>query len=176
MSNPVTLCLIGGSVLAAKFKSAASLVRIVATGRVFALSAVRRICRTTSTARRTPIRPGLGMVADSASRMGATITSAPAEADWGWEWIRWERTPGAAPRGGLCTVSGPPPVVRDGPLRLANANQRLPQFTTRANCGGNCGYVVLAMDSALGGIVLPRRVRSQQFTRIYATSLGPARA
>jgi hypothetical protein len=36
MSNPVTLCLIGGSVLAAKFKNAAALASIVATGRLFA--------------------------------------------------------------------------------------------------------------------------------------------
>lgn len=40
VSNPVTLCQIGGSVPAATFKNAAALAAIVATGRVFALGAV----------------------------------------------------------------------------------------------------------------------------------------
>jgi hypothetical protein len=40
VSNPVTLCQIGGSVPAATFKNAAALAGIVATGRVFALGAV----------------------------------------------------------------------------------------------------------------------------------------
>ena len=116
------------------------------------------------------------MIAISASRMGATVASAPAEADWGWEWIRWERTPGSSPSGRSLHHFRSPAGGARGPLRLANANQWLPQFT-RANCSGNCGYVVRAVDNALGGrsIVLPRRVHSRQFTGIYATSLGPAR-
>ena len=40
VSNPVTLCQIGGSVPAATLKNAVALAGIVATGRVFALGAV----------------------------------------------------------------------------------------------------------------------------------------
>jgi hypothetical protein len=61
-------------------------------------------------------------------------------------------------------------VVRGGPLRLANANQWLPQFT-RANCGGNGGYVLLGHALGGGGIVLPRRVHHDNlpgFTRLHS--------
>ena len=60
MSNPVTLCLIGGSVLAAKFKSAASLASIVATGRVFALSAVRKDLQNDINSSPDPYQTGIG--------------------------------------------------------------------------------------------------------------------
>ena len=76
LSNPVTLCLIGGSVLAAKFNNATALASFVATGRVFALGAVMQICRTISTARRTPIRPGLGMARRFCIWIGAAVAFA----------------------------------------------------------------------------------------------------
>jgi hypothetical protein len=81
--------------------------------------------------------------------------------------------PAAAPRGRLASL-----WLRlrwcAAARSLANANQWLPQFT-QANCGGNCGYV-LGQCTWRSRHRSARRVHSRQFTRIYATSLGPVRA
>src|SRR4029077_16799977 len=83
LSNPVTLCLIGGSVLAAKFNNAAALASFVATGRVSALGAVMQDLQNDINSSPDPIRPGLGMAAVSASGSGPRSPLRWAEADRG---------------------------------------------------------------------------------------------
>jgi hypothetical protein len=60
LSNPVTLCLIGGSVLAAKFNNAAALPSFVATGRVFALGAVMQDLQNDINSSPDPYQTGIG--------------------------------------------------------------------------------------------------------------------
>jgi hypothetical protein len=151
MSNPVTLCLIGDSVLAAKFKNAAALASIVATGRLFALSAVMQDLQNDINSSSGPYRTGIGYGRRFCIRMGAAVAFALGGDGRGdGSGPGGSEPAGSSPLEPSCTASGPPPVVRGGPLRFANANQRLPQFT-RANCGGNCGSVVRAVDNVLGG-------------------------
>jgi len=140
VSNPVTLCQIGGSVPAATLKNAVALAGIVATGRVFALGAVMQDLQNDINGSPDPIRPGPDMAAVSASGWGRRRLCA----DGGGGRER----AGSSLSEPSCTASGPPPLVRGGSLRLANANQWLPQFT-RTNCSGNCGYVVRAWTMRL---------------------------
>jgi len=172
LSNPVTLCLIGGSVLAAKFNNAAALASFVATGRVFALGAVMQDLQNDINSSPDPYQTGIGYGRRFCIWIGAAVAFALGGGGQGGSGSGGSEPAGSSPSGPSCVALAPPPVV---PAPLANANQWLPQFT-QANCGGNCGYVVLGQCAWRSWHRSARRVHSRQFTRIYATSLGPVRA
>jgi hypothetical protein len=167
VSNPVTLCQIGGSVPAATFKNAAALAAIVATGRVFALGAVMQDLQNDINGSPDPYQAGIRYGRRFCIWMGPP---SPLRGRRRRARTRWQQ-----PLEAVLHRFGSTAASTRRSAAPRECNPWLPQFT-RANCGGNCGYVVRAVDNALGGrsIVLPRRVHSRQFTGIYATSLGPA--
>jgi hypothetical protein len=175
LSNPVTLCLIGGSVLAAKFNNAAALASFVATGRVFALGAVMQDLQNDINSSPDPYQTGIGYGRRFCIWIGAAVAFALAGGGQGGSGSGGSEPAGSSPLGAVLRRFGSAPDGARRPAPLANANQWLPQFT-QANCDGNCGYVVLGQCAWRSRHRSARRVHSRQFTRIYATSLGPVRA
>jgi hypothetical protein len=151
LSNPVTLCLIGGSVLAAKFNNAAALASFVATGRVFALGTVMQDLQNDINSSSDPYQTGIGPFLHLDRGRGRLCAG-------------WRRTggsgsggsepAGSSPSGPSDVALAPPPVVRGGPLpsRMpTNGCLSSPRRTAAET------VVMSSWDNALGGrgIVLP---------------------
>jgi hypothetical protein len=151
---------------------------------VFALGAVMQDLQNDINSSPDPYQTGIGYGRRFCIWMGAAVAFAPGgggDGRGGGSGPGGSEPGSSSPSGPSCRASGPPPVVRGGPMRLANANQWLPQFT-RASCGGNCGYVVLAVDNALGGrgIVPPPpesamggRITTSILEMLYGRQFGP---
>jgi hypothetical protein len=116
LSNPVTLCLIGGSVLAAKFNNAAALASFVATGRVFALGAVMQDLQNDINSSPDPYQTGIGYGRRFCIWIGAAVAFALGGGGQGGSGSGGSEPAGSSPSGPSCVALAPPPVVRGGPL------------------------------------------------------------
>jgi len=154
LSNPVTLCLIGGSVLAAKFNNAAALASFVATGRVFALGAVMQDLQNDINSSPDPYQTGIGYGRRFCIWIGAAVAFALGGGGQGGSGSGGSEPAGSSPSGPSCVALAPPPVVRGGPLpsRMpTNGCLSSPRRTAAET------VVMSSWDNALGGrgIVLP---------------------
>jgi hypothetical protein len=104
LSNPVTLCLIGGSVLAAKFNNAAALASFVATGRVFALGAVMQDLQNDINSSPDPYQTGIGYGRRFCIWIGAAVAFALGGGGQGEADPAGANPLAAAPRGRLASL------------------------------------------------------------------------
>jgi hypothetical protein len=156
MSNPLTLCLMVGAVLAAKFRNAAALAGITASGRILALGAVMQNLQEDINSSPDPYQTGVGYGRRFCIWMGAAVAFAPGRSTGGSRGQTGsggggEQTPpasGGNQTGQTCRTT--PPVLNDVAVSPANANTWLPGFN-QVGCRLNCGYIAAAVENALAG-------------------------
>ena len=151
LSNPVTLCLIGGSVLTAKFNNAAALASFVATGRVFALGAVMQDLQNDINSSPDPYQTGIGYGRRFCIWIGAAVAFALGGGGQGEADPAGANPLAAAPRGRLASLWLRPrwcPLPSRMPTNGCLSSPRRTAAET---------VVMSSWDNALGGrgIVLP---------------------
>jgi hypothetical protein len=176
MTNPFTLCLMAAAVLAAKFKNAAALAGVVASGRVMALGAMMQNMQQDINSSPDPYQTGIGYGQRFCIWMGVAMSFAPGSGSGGSSGRPTpnpggqqpisvtEPTPsygGSNPRANSCSSTPPPgesntPVLVNSPVDLVNPESWLSQINPKTpalpqGCQTNCAYTAAAVDNALAG-------------------------